>query len=212
MRKILRIIILILIIMLAIIALFFLSSDGQTYLIVNYINNDKKINSGTETVGNISEVFSLYEGDMNSIVLDKSAYNFAVNLIPEYYKIQDVTEYYNQNKKIIERYIGITNFDDFYKLVEKIKKLNGNNLKLEKYMIYEKSTTKNIDTITTVLAIQYENNDKILFKLEILNNIEKNKVPIKYNAEVDDKYNTSRDESVIDSEIHTEKSPGKIIN
>ena len=122
--------------MLAIIALFFLSSDGQTYLIVNYINNDKKINSGTETVGNISEVFSLYEGDMNSIVLDKSAYNFAVNLIPEYYKIQDVTEYYNQNKKIIERYIGITNFDDFYKLVEKIKKLNGNNLKLEKYMIW----------------------------------------------------------------------------
>lgn len=210
MRKFIRILIIICILVLAGIALFFLSPAGQTYIIVNYINDTSRFNSETKTVGNVSEVFSIYKGDMDSIILDKSAYNFANFLIPEYYKIENVNEYYEKNKKIIEKFTRISTFEEFNKLVQKIKELKGDNLVLEKYMICENSTKDKINAITTVLAVQYKNNDKILFELEITNDVEKNVIPIKYKAIENGEYDITRDETVIDTEIHTEKATGRV--
>lgn len=174
-QKILKIsIILIVVFLIGYLLITFCTPTGKAYRTVKYINS-AKVKSEVMPIGNTSYWYSEYKGNIDSSVVDKSVYYFANTLVPEYYKIENTEEYYKKHRKEIKILLGITEYNEFNDLVGNIKKLNGEPLKFEKYFIVKKSTKVDENSITTVVAIQYEENEVLLVSLEISNKIDKKK-------------------------------------
>ncbi len=184
---------------------------GKAYKTIKYINSDK-VESDVIPIGNTSYWYSEYKGEIDSSVIDKSAYYFSTELIPEYYKIKDSKEYYKKHKREIKVLLGIKDYDNFGKLVNKIKTLKGENLKFEKYFIIEESSQNKNNELETVLGIQYEENEVILFTLNISNKTKKKKTPVIYNAELNKEYKVERDDTIIEKGSNPGNRPGKVIN
>ncbi|MBP3463059.1 MAG: hypothetical protein J6K45_01035 [Clostridia bacterium] len=210
--KILKILLIILIIFLvANLLMIFCTPLGKAYKTIRYINSDK-VEKNTIPIGNTSYWYSEYKGKIDSSVIDKSAYYFSNTLIPEYYKIENVKEYYKKYKKAIRVLLGIKDYDNFNLLVTKIKSLKGDNLNFEKYFIIQDSTTNKENALETVIAIQYEGNDVLLFTLEISNKPKTLKTPVVYSANLDKEYTADRDDTIVDKESYPGNQPGKVLN
>ncbi len=214
-KKIFKILKILLIIAIIFLITFFLivfcTPLGKSYRTIKYINS-KKVESDVIPIGNTSYWYSEYKGEIDSSIIDKSVYYFSKTLIPEYYKIEDVEKYYKKHKSEIKILLGIKDYNVFNSIVTKVKSLKGADLKFEKYFIIKDSTNNKNNALETVIGIQYENNDVILFTLKISNETQKLKTPVIYSATLDKEYNVERDDTFIDKGIHNEKSPGKVIN
>lgn len=212
-KKVIRNIIIFLLIILVIGIVYLLLPSSQVKSKLNYLNDESKFNEGTITVGNVYELYSIYKGDINSVILDKSVDFFAKELIPEYYKIENIDSYYNQNYELIEMYIGITSKEEFSELVNKIKTLN-NDFNIEYCNIEEKSSKNLIDGTTAVLSIQYENNEKIFVTIKFKNSIENDSTTIIYSPVVknEEMYDTSNTSLDIDTTSNSENHTGRVTN
>lgn len=212
MVKILKILLIIVIILLvANLLMIFCTPLGKAYKTIKYINSDK-VEKNTIPIGNTSYWYSQYKGEIDSSVIDKSAYYFSNTLIPEYYKIEDVKAYYKKHKKAIKVLLGIKDYDNFNLLVTKIKSLKGDKLNFEKYFIIQDSTTNKEKALETVIGIQYEKNDVLLFTLEISNKTKKLKTPVIYSANLNKEYTVDRDDTIVDKESYPGNQPGKVLN
>ena len=158
--------------------------------IIGYINDGNNINKNTLIVENNNLWKDNYVGEITENTVNKSINYFAKELLPEYKRINNINDYYSKNSNIILMTTGISSFNEFEKIVNKVKVLIGNELELERCDFLDRSIIRTEDGIKGVLAIQYKGNDRILFNLTINNYIEKNESPIVYNADIDESKRT----------------------
>lgn len=101
---------------------------------------------------------------------------------PEYLKNcsdNNTEKYFNKNKDSIYLDTGITNKDDFDKLIKEISKLSGK-LELE-YAIFDRETIKvNKTNLEVVLKIKYKDQDEISLNVRIKNKQRDNVPSIEY--------------------------------
>lgn len=123
--------------------------------------------------------FAQYTGKITTVDAYNAFYNMAGKLIPEYYKNiknytqEQINEYYNVNKDSIIESLGIYNQQDFTKLINKIKKLNGDSIKLQNYKFASSTIQSNKDTTSADLIIQYEGNNELILNVTLLEEKEK---------------------------------------
>ncbi len=129
--------------------------------------------------------FAQYTGKITNVDAYNAFYNMAGKLIPEYYKNmrnytqEQINEYYNLNKESIIESLGIYNSQDFTKLINKTKKLNGDSIKLQNYKFASSTIQSNKDTTSADLIIQYEGNNELILNITLLG--EKEKAILKVN-------------------------------
>ena len=203
-------IIVILIILINIITLY-CTPQGYAKRMLKYINSDK-VNEDVMPIGNTSSWYSEYHGNINSSVVDKSAYYFATTLVPEYYKVEDSKAYYKKNKKEIKIILGVTKYEEFDQILKNVKSLQGENLEFEEYFIIDGSTKNGDNSINTVLGIQYKDNEVILFNLNISDKIKKGKTPVIYCTVKTGEYKVERKSEDIEKGSNPEGHTGKVIN
>ena len=190
----------------------FIIFNDKEFQKVSYINSVNKYDDTTVTVGNMHVLYDQYYGNINSMVIDKALFYIATELIPTYKDIDNVDDYYQKNSKTIYKFTGIENKTEFEKIVNKVKKLNGEKLTFEKYS-FENTYEREDGGIKGVLWIQYKGNEKIHIYVMIHGKLELDRVPVTISADIKNEnlYNKERDEEEIDKEIHPELFPGKVI-
>ena len=167
---------------------------------------------------NVSSLFAEYNGLTNQRSIYKAMYIFVNDIVEEYYlKFKDdfnkekIEKYYDKNALEIKTELGIMEKYVFVDFINNLSNLKGNELKLKEYIIIPESITQVVRATRCVLAVEYENNNRILFELDLLNSSDESKTPINYKA-ADSTYSdynldTENEEVVVDN---TER-PGKII-
>ncbi len=172
---------------------------GKMLYTLKYINGSS-YDEETIATGNIHELLSKYTGTIDSRVIDKSMYHFAVELVPKFYNIDNINNYYENNKEYIEKMTGINNYPDFEVLVNKIKKLNGN-FKIENIKLELNSGEKSSKGALAVASIQYEGNDKLLFLVLLKDKLSEDTSPIEYTGTIRKEYlyDTTRETIEYDS-------------
>ncbi len=161
---------------------------------LNYIYNENKENDIGKMPMDVSKLFVEYKGTVPQITIYKTMYSFVDKIIEKYYletnnlNEEQLNEYYSKNRKNIEKEIGISELNQFIKFLEPIKKLTGTELKLNNYTINSNTITRYATYTKFVLLVKYENNETIGFYLEILNSVDKEKTPINFRGEVEEKY------------------------
>lgn len=85
----------------------------------------KDYNLGKIIPQNFTTLYREYEGEANTEIWYEKIYQFVNNYIPEIQKAKNLQDYYNQNEKKIKSDLGITSYDDFEKLAQKIKNLKS---------------------------------------------------------------------------------------
>lgn len=220
-NKILKIIILLFLVAVVIfsVILFILlrnSVDGK----LNDIYNEDIIGEIEIMPLNVEILFTEYNGFTNQRSIYKSMNYFVTETIPKYYleiknlNQEEIKQYYNRNTQNIEKEIGITDENNFVKFAENIQKLTGEELSLSKYVINPNSVSRYSTYTGGVILVTYENNEKIGFYMEILNDADQTKTPIIYKAETNEEllqyeYVESGYISPIDEKI---KPSGKVID
>lgn len=146
---------------------FYLTKDKINF---EYIYSDEMKN-GTFSPKMIHLVIAAYEGDVNPKSISKSTYYMITTKIPEYLKNcsdNNTEKYFNKNKDSIYLDTGITNKDDFDKLIKELSKLSGK-LELE-YAIFDRETIKvNKTNLEVVLKIKYKDQEEISLNVRIKN-------------------------------------------
>lgn len=156
------------------------------------IYNEKATFTILKYPNNVSYLFLDYEGKIGNHSIYRSIYDFVKNEIPKYYSNlrkandKEINNYYNIHKSTIGKILGIENKEDFMSFVKTIQKLETEELKLERYII--NSDVKLEDTkeyYRFVLLVEYENNERIGFYIEIpKGNYSEKKTPVNYKGNV----------------------------
>lgn len=184
---------------------------------LNYIYNDKE---GTinQMPLNVSPLFIEYNGRIEQRTVYKAMYVFVNDIIQDYYlkfkndfSKEKIEKYYDNNKVDIEQELGITEKQEFVEFINVLKNLKGDNLKLKQYIIIPESITQITRATKFILAVDYEENDRVLFELNLLNTSPATNTPIIYKATTEDYMNYEVETTVIDSEIEPISTPGKVI-
>lgn len=119
-------------------------------------------------------LFRSYSGELTCQNIGKS-FDYVVNtVIPKYVKdlkqcneIQ-VTEYFENNKEIIGLEIGITDKEDFYKLIQKIQtSVKADNVEFEKFYIDSESIDKRSNITKADLYVKYKDCDELVLNIRI---------------------------------------------
>lgn len=184
---------------------------------LKYIYNDKE-GTISQMPQNVSPLFAEYGGIINQRSIYKAMYVFVNDIVEEYYlKFKDnfnkekIESYYDKNAVDIKIELGITEKQEFVDFINNLSKLKGDELKLKEYIIIPDSITQAARSTKFVLAVDYENNERVLFELYLLNSSDNTKTPINYkaadNTYLDYEMNTNLEEPVIDNTVR----PGKVV-
>lgn len=192
-KKLRRVILLLAVIILIGILLMLILLSNKTDNRIDYIYSAKE---GTIDImpQNVSPLFMEYAGLIEQRSVYKAMYVFVNDMVKDYYlkfktdfNQENIEKYYDKNVIEIQKELGINNKEEFVKFINTLKKLNGDELKLKQYVIIPESLKQVPGATKFVLAVDYENNERILFELELLNSSAQNKTPINYKA-TDDTY------------------------
>lgn len=216
--KVLRRIILILaiVILIGIVAMLILLSNPVDNRI-KFIYSDKE---GTieKMPQNVSPLFSEYAGVIDQRSVYKAMYVFVNDIVEEYYlkfkgdfNKEKIEKYYDKNAVEIKSELGITEKKDFVDFINNLSSLKGDELRLKEYIIIPNSITQAVRATKFVLAVDYENNERILFELYLLNSSDKTKTPINYKA-ADDTYLDYEPNQVVEEPVVEDVvRPGKVV-
>lgn len=218
-KNIKKIIIILFIILICLIIFMMLIYNNPTNKNLRYIYNSKKEGNIAIMPTNVDKLFVKYKGNIEQRSLYKTMYWFADELVEKYYLAtnelseDDINAYFNNNFKIIEKELGITENEKFCEFCENLRNnLNGSDIEITSYTIYPDSIKILTSYTKCSMVLKYNNTQKIAFYLFIQNSLNKNKTPIYYEA--------CTDESVlsyeyIDNDYETPDSiepTGKVIN
>ncbi len=185
---------------------------------INYIHKDDPNWSISKMPENVSPLFAKYNGTVSTQSIYKAMNLFVEDFIEEYYlEFGDdfdeakIAKYYDNNALTIKRELGIDNKETFLEFVNSLKVLKGDELILKQYIIIPESIKQVTRGLKFVLAVDYENNERLLFDLKILNNSTTDSTPIEYSTSSETQYKDYVFEELPDTPIEddTERS-GKI--
>lgn len=157
---------------------------------LKYIYNTKVEGNINIMPTNVDKIFVKYKGNIDQRSIYKALDLFVNEFVEKYYnetKIfndeNEINNYFNENKIIIEKELGINNEKDFNSFCGNLKEnLNSDTLELLSYTM-NPETIKNEDgCLNCVMLINYNNNQKVGFQISIKNTMDKEKTPIEYKA------------------------------
>ena len=160
---------------------------------LRYIYNERKEGNIDIMPTNVDKLFEVYRGDVNQRSLYKAMDCFVNELIKKYYLAtqnlnnDELDKYFNKNSTVIEKELGITDVDKFNAFCENLKKnLDEEFLNVVSYTINPNSVKSFNKYTRCSIIVNYENGKKIAFNLYIQNKTDKSKMPIYYEACVDE--------------------------
>lgn len=189
-KKIKKIITILFVLLILVLSIFIILKNNPVDRRLKYIYNEKKEGNIKIMPINVSPLFTTYNGNIDQRSIYKAMYIFANELVENYHnKVKDfdeqqLKEYYNKKSNVIQKELGIDDEDEFLKFAETLKKINNDKLILESYTINPNTIKRKNNSTEFVLILKYQDNEKIAFYLNILNNSTSNKTPIKYRGGV----------------------------
>ena len=179
------------------------------------INEENKMNSEMPIPENLYLIMAIYNGDLTTEIISKTYNNFAVNVLPKYYKAcnekssEEIKKYFNKNKNSIYIELGYENETEFESFINSLKKLEGEKLEFESYRILQKTVEKSYNNVNAYIAIKYKNNNEIFFNSHISDRILKECISIKMYTDINE--NIIEEDKVLVEEqkkqLENEKSP-----
>lgn len=142
---------------------------------IEYRENELK-SKGKVGFKDIKILYQNYKGEIAKTDIS----NRIEVVVNQYFKIlfknvieknKDITEYFNQNKRSIKNRFGITDVEDFKKLIRQIQKLNCSVSEYNSYEVLEDSFIQQGDYTKCILIYTYSNKQEIKFDLYIRNTI-----------------------------------------
>lgn len=162
---------------------------------INYIYDNNQEWSVSKMPANVSPLFAKYNGTVETPSIYKAMNLFVEDLIKEYYSEfkndfdeAKIAKYYDNNALTIKRELGINEKETFIKFINSLKVLKGDELVLKEYIIIPDSIKQVTRGLKFVLAVDYENNERLLFDLKILNTSSRESTPINYSASNESQY------------------------
>ena len=193
-RMIMMLIVLLVMLLVFVIAMAVVIYNDPIDKAIRRIYNDKKENTITVMPINVAAAFPEYSGDVDQLAIYNALEYFASDTVGKYMlelrgKEQSAIEaYFNLNKKDIEKELRIESAEEFIGFAEEVQKLTGDSLKLTKWTINPNTVATRGRNVEFVMIMEYENNPKIAFKMDILAEEETTLVPIKYTGGVNETY------------------------
>ncbi len=142
---------------------------------IEYRENESK-SKGKVGFKDIKILYQNYKGEIAKTDIS----NRIEVVVNQYFKIlfknvieknKDIIEYFNQNKRSIRNRFGITDVEDFKKLIRQIQKLNCSVSEYNSYEVLEDSFIQQGDYTKCILIYTYSNKQEIKFDLYIRNTI-----------------------------------------
>ena len=158
---------------------------------IKEINATTKIEEANVYTVDIYKLFNIYKGDLTSEVISKTYENFAVNIIPRYYKAcsgldeNGINKYYKGNKNTIRVELGIQNEEDFQKFIQYLNSnISDSNLIFKSTRAVGESIKGYKDYIEMYVEVNYENGTNLVFNTHISKVITTDITPITYSTDV----------------------------
>lgn len=127
-----------------------------------------------------------YSGEQTSYNIGKNIYYVADELIPKYNKNlkdlseQELKEYFEENRELIEINFGVRTERDFMTLMKKILKINSTSFQLQNFYIDESSVMKSDSNTKATLYIKYDGADEIKIDIKVYNQLQETVSSIMY--------------------------------
>ena len=161
---------------------------------IRRIYNDKKENAISVMPINVASAFPEYSGDVEQLAIYNALEYFASDTVAKYMKelrgkdVAGIETYFNLNKKDIEKEVRIESAEEFKTFATEVQKLTGDSLKLTKWTINPNTVMTRGRNVEFVMIMEYENNVKIAFKMNVLADKDETMVPIKYTGGVNEEH------------------------
>ena len=161
---------------------------------IRRIYNDKKENAISVMPINVASAFPEYSGDVEQLAIYNALEYFASDTVAKYMKelrgkdVAGIETYFNLNKKDIEKELRIESAEEFKTFATEVQKLTGDSLKLTKWTINPNTVMTRGRNVEFVMIMEYENNVKIAFKMNVLADKDETMVPIKYTGGVNEEH------------------------
>ena len=161
---------------------------------IRRIYNDKKENAISVMPINVASAFPEYSGDVEQLAIYNALEYFANDTVTKYMKelrgkdAAGVEDYFNLNKKDIEKELRIESAEEFKSFATEVQKLTGDSLKLTEWTINPNTVMTRGRNVEFVMIMEYENNVKIAFKMNVLADKDETMVPIKYTGGVNEEH------------------------
>ena len=161
---------------------------------IRRIYNDKKENAISVMPINVASAFPEYSGDVEQLAIYNALEYFASDTVAKYMKelrgkdVAGIETYFNLNKKDIEKELRIESAEEFKTFATEVQKLTGDSLKLTKWTINPNTVMTRGRNVEFGMIMEYENNVKIAFKMNVLADKDETMVPIKYTGGVNEEH------------------------
>lgn len=161
---------------------------------IRRIYNDKKENAISVMPINVASAFPEYSGDVEQLAIYNALEYFANDTVAKYMKelrgkdVAGIENYFNLNKKDIEKELRIESAEEFKSFATEVQKLTGDSLKLTEWTINPNTVMTRGRNVEFVMIMEYENNVKIAFKMNVLADKDETMVPIKYTGGVNEEH------------------------
>ena len=180
---------------------------------IKEINATTKIEEANVYTVDIYKLFNIYKGDLTSEVISKTYENFAVNIIPRYYKAcsgldeNGINKYYKGNKNTIRVELGIQNEEDFQKFIQYLNSnISDSNLIFKSTRAVGESIKGYKDYIEMYVEVNYENGTNLVFNTHISKVITTDITPITYSTDVNSEILEKEDQKRKETEEMIEKA------
>lgn len=158
---------------------------------LRYLYNNKKVASIDIMPTNVDQI--IYDGKVEMATIYKAMDLFVNELVQKYYlNTKDLNEeqtnnYFMKNKSTIEKELGIVEEKTFNEFCKNLKQyLKGNEIKLVSYTIVPGTSKRMSSHLNYAILVNYNDNQKIGFRLKVDKKLNKNKSPISYQACTDE--------------------------
>lgn len=157
-------------------------------IILKYISNkndqsdlifaEEEYEEDEEYPYNAYKLLMKYNGECSKKEIAKSFARFSKKKLPEYYKNlknmsdDEIEKYFDDNFEEIYSVAGIEYSEDFNEIIKKLRLLNQDELKFESFRIDDENISEEIDGVSGILYITYENASELGFNIKIYNNIQ----------------------------------------
>ncbi len=213
MKKGIKIIIVAIILLIALIGCIILviSNNNRSYEFSS-LNNEKDVIMDATPVQYLFKAMNVYRGFSSRNTINKTYYNFAINIVPKYKNLQltddGAKKYFNRSKDNINKELGITNVDEFVDFIKLVNTINDEEFKLKEYRIYSQSINDIGDYLDVYIGIVYEGQKEIVFNSRIKTNPKENETAIVFNANVNnEKLEEWKFEEAKSIDINTSSKP-----
>ncbi len=139
--------------------------------------------------GEYNFLIRLYEGNVNENVFYSAIYKLVFEEIPEINanlknkSIEEIENYYQNNKERIYSNLGIDNFEDYNEIVKEVSKLENITYKSSKFDTRSFAQNSETGYSSLNLEINFETSS-ISLKMFIINEIQDNKPKIKFAKDI----------------------------